>query len=58
METKKDSLIGKIFFKTYKVKKMLGKGSFGEIYLAYSIKTKEECAIKLVCLNIIKNKLQ
>ena len=37
---------------------MLGKGSFGEIYLAYNIKTKEECAIKLVCLNIIKKKLQ
>ena len=49
MEKKKDSLIGKIFFKTYKVKKMLGEGSFGKIYIVYDIKTKEEYAAKLVC---------
>ena len=49
MERKKDQLIGKIFFKTYKVKKKLGEGSFGKIYIAYDIKTKEEYAVKLVC---------
>jgi len=49
METKKDSLIGKIFFKTYKIKKMLGEGSFGKIYVAYDINSKEEYAVKLVC---------
>ena len=54
MEKKKDSLIGKIFFKIYKVKKMLGEGSFGKIYIAYDINTKEEYAVKLVCKLIIK----
>ncbi len=50
MEKRKDDpLIGKVFFKTYKVKKMLGEGSFGKIYSAYNINTKEEFAIKLVC---------
>ena len=50
MEKRKDDpLIGKVFFKTYKVKKMLGEGSFGKIYCAYNINTKEEFAIKLVC---------
>jgi hypothetical protein len=53
METKKDSLIGKIFFKTYKIKKMLGEGSFGQIYVAFDINTKEEYAVKLVCKIII-----
>ena len=47
---RKDPLIGKIFFKTYKVKRMLGEGSFGKIYNAYNIDTKEEYAVKLVCL--------
>ena len=49
MEKKKDTLIGRIFFKTYKVKKMLGEGSFGKIYVAYDLNTKEEYAVKLVC---------
>ena len=49
MEKRKDDpLIGKIFFKTYKVRKMLGEGSFGKIYNAYDIKTKEEYAVNLV----------
>ena len=49
MEKRRDDpLIGKIFFKTYKVRKMLGEGSFGKIYNAYDIKTKEEYAVKLV----------
>ena len=54
MERRRDDpLIGKIFFKTYKVKKMLGEGSFGKIYNAYDINTKEEFAVKLVSYNII-----
>ncbi len=49
MEKRRDDpLIGKIFFKTYKVRKMLGEGSFGKIYIAYNIHTKEEFAVKLV----------
>ena len=52
MKKRKDeSLIGKIFFKTYKVKKMLGEGSFGKIYNVYNINTKEEFAVKLVSKN-------
>ena len=53
MEKKKDPLIGKIFFKTYKIKKMLGEGSFSQIYVAFDINTKEEYAVKLVCEIII-----
>ena len=49
MEKEKDPLIGKVFFKTYKISKKLGEGSFGQIYVAYDIKTKEEYAVKLVC---------
>ena len=49
MEKKKNPLIGKILFKTYKISKMLGEGSFGQIYVAYDLKTKEEYAVKLVC---------
>ena len=51
MEKRRDDpLIGRIFIKTYKVKRMLGEGSFGKIYSAYNIDTKEEFAVKLVCL--------
>ena len=51
MEKRRDDpLIGRIFFKTYKVKRMLGEGSFGKIYSAYNIDKKEEFAVKLVCL--------
>ena len=50
MEKRRDDpLIGKIFFKKYKVKKKLGEGSFGKIYTSYDINTKEEFAVKLVC---------
>ena len=58
MDKKRDDpLIGKIFFKTFKVRKMLGEGSFGKIYIAINLKDKEECAVKLVTIfiNIIKN---
>jgi len=48
MEKRNDPLIGKLFFKTYKVRKRLGEGSFGTIYTCYDIHTKEEYAVKLV----------
>ena len=50
MEKRNDPLIGKLFFKTYKVRKRLGEGSFGTIYTCYDIHTKEEYAVKLVGL--------
>ena len=40
--------LGKILFKHYKLKKKIGEGSFGKIYIAIHIDTKEEYAIKLV----------
>ena len=43
-----DPLIGKILFKHYKLKKKIGEGSFGRIYVGVNIDTKEEYAIKLV----------
>ena len=43
-----DRYIGKILFKHYKLKKKIGEGSFGKIYIAIHINTKEEYAIKLV----------
>ena len=44
---KEDKLIGKILFKNFKLKKKIGEGSFGEIYIAKNIKSKEEYAVKL-----------
>ena len=52
-----DQLIGKILFKHYKLKKKIGEGSFGKIYIGVHTDTKEEYAIKLVSkifTNIIK----
>ena len=43
-----DRYLGKILFKHYKLKKKIGEGSFGKIYIAIHIDTKEEYAIKLV----------
>ena len=48
-----DQLIGKILFKHYKLKKKIGEGSFGRIYVGINIDTKEEYAIKLVRNNYI-----
>ena len=48
-----DQLIGKILFKHYKLKKKIGEGSFGRIYIGVNIDTKEEYAIKLVRKNYI-----
>ena len=44
-----DHLIGKILFKHYKIRKKIGEGSFGMIYIASNIdaKEKEEYAVKL-----------
>ena len=55
-----DRYLGKILFKHYKLKKKIGEGSFGKIYIAIHIDTKEEYAIKLVSkkfFNIIKNQI-
>ena len=48
--SQQDSFSGKVFFNKYKVQTKLGEGSFGKIYSAYNIDTKEEFAVKLVCL--------
>ena len=53
MEKRNAPLIGKLFFKTYKVRKRLGEGSFGTIYTCYDIHTKEEYAVKLVGIIIL-----
>ena len=46
-----DRLIGKLLFKLYRVKKKLGEGSFGKVYIALNIQTKEFYAVKLVSKN-------
>jgi len=43
-----DDLESKIFFSKYKAEKKIGEGSFGKIYSAINIHTKERCALKLV----------
>ena len=43
-----DRLIGHYIFKEYRIKKKLGEGSFGKVYIASNIKTNELYAIKLV----------
>ena len=48
---REDHLIGKILFKHYKLRKKIGEGSFGKIYIATDIHTKEEYAVKLVSKN-------
>ena len=49
--THKDKFIGKIIFKSYKIKKKLGEGSFGKVYIVSSLKTNELFAAKLVSLH-------
>ena len=53
-----DKLLGKFLFKHYKLKKKIGEGSFGKIYIGVHNETKEEYAIKLVSkiFNNIKQK--
>ena len=43
-----DRLIDRYIFKEYRIKKKLGEGSFGKVYIASNIKTNELYAIKLV----------
>ena len=43
-----DRLLGKILFKHFRLKKKIGEGSFGKIYIGIDINSKEEYAIKLV----------
>ena len=47
-ERHEDRLLGKILFKHFRLKKKIGEGSFGKIYIGIDINTKEEYAIKLV----------
>ena len=54
-----DKYLGKILFKHYKLKKKIGEGSFGKIYIAINIDTREEYAVKLVSIKLfykLKNK--
>ena len=47
-ETHKDKFIGKIIFKSYLIKKKLGEGSFGKVYIISNIKTNELFAAKFI----------
>ena len=51
--THKDHFIGKIIFKSYLIKKKLGEGSFGKVYVISNIKTNELFAAKFVSLYFI-----
>ena len=55
-----DHLIGKILFKHYKIRKKIGEGSFGMIYIASNIdaKEKEEYAVKLENKDLSKSLLE
>ena len=52
---RKDKILGKILFNTFKIKKKLGEGSFGKVYIISNVKTKELYAAKLVNKFIIFN---
>ena len=44
----RDQMIGKILFKAFCVKRKLGEGSFGKVYIATELKTGEDFAVKIV----------
>ena len=49
----KDKLIGKMIFKNFKLKKKIGEGSFGKVYMIANSKTGDMFAAKLVRNKII-----
>ena len=53
-----DPLIGQKLFRSYKILKKIGKGSFGNIYLSNDIFTNDYYAIKIENKNISKNFLE
>ena len=51
MENKNEvNLIDKVFFKHYKLKKKIGEGSFGKIFIACHLETQKEYAVKIVSI--------
>jgi len=48
-----EEIIGKVFFKKYKVSKKLGQGSFGQVFKGVNITTNEEIAFKFVLIIIL-----
>ena len=48
MEVHHKDKIGKIIFKNFIIKKKIGEGSFGKVYIVSNIKTNELFAAKLV----------
>jgi len=48
MEDHHKDKIGKIIFKNFIIKKKIGEGSFGKVYIVSNIKTNELFAAKLV----------
>ena len=53
-----DRLLGKILFKHYKLRKKIGEGSFGQIYIASDTNTKEDYAVKLEDRNLSRSLLE
>ena len=46
-----DRLIGRLLFKLYRIKRKVGEGSFGKVYLVNQIETNDIYAVKLVSKN-------
>lgn len=44
------SLVGTIFGKNFKLEKLIGEGAFGKVFLAKSLDSSLEVAVKLVTL--------
>jgi serine/threonine protein kinase len=49
-----NEIIGKIFFKKYKVTKKLGQGSFGQVFKGINTTNNEDIAFKFVKIKKIK----